>query len=118
MRCIRSRYGESTGFFLIASRRAGPYHSRLFYQRARLVTTQLTPEQHAVVQHQRGHARVIAVAGAGKTSTLTHFVLARLQEGLPAKRMLVLMYNKAAQQDFEQRLSALADSSEIGRAHV
>ncbi|MEQ3762878.1 MAG: UvrD-helicase domain-containing protein, partial [Alcanivorax sp.] len=72
------------------------------------MTTQLTPEQQAVVQHQRGHARVIAVAGAGKTSTLTHFLLARLQEGLPAKRMLVLMYNKAAQQDFEQRLSTLA----------
>lgn len=31
------------------------------------MTTQLTPEQQAVVQHQRGHARVIAVAGAGKT---------------------------------------------------
>jgi DNA helicase-2/ATP-dependent DNA helicase PcrA len=72
------------------------------------VATRLTAEQQAVVQHQRGHARVIAVAGAGKTSTLTHFVLARLEEGLPARRILVLMYNKAAQQDFEHRLRSLA----------
>ncbi|MEK9766632.1 MAG: ATP-dependent helicase, partial [Thalassolituus sp.] len=76
-------------------------------------TAQLTQEQQAVVAHKQGHARVIAVAGAGKTSTLTHFIQARLHEGVPARRMLVLMYNKAAQEDFRARLSGLVSGSAL-----
>ena len=30
----------------------------------------LTPEQRAVINHPGGHAKVMAVAGAGKTTTL------------------------------------------------
>ena len=67
----------------------------------------LTSEQLAVVNHQQGHAKVIAVAGAGKTTTLTHFIAARLQQGCEPRRMLVLMYNKAAQLDFEGKLQSL-----------
>lgn len=67
----------------------------------------LTTEQQAVVNHRHGHAKVVAVAGAGKTTTLTHFIAARLQQGAPARRMLVLMYNKAAQVDFEGKLRRL-----------
>lgn len=67
----------------------------------------LTSEQLAVVNHQQGHAKVIAVAGAGKTTTLTHFIAARLEHSCDPRRMLVLMYNKAAQQDFEAKLQRL-----------
>lgn len=67
--------------------------------------SQLTDHQQQVVHHVDGHARVVAVAGAGKTTTLTHFIAARLQAGVAPRRMLVLMYNKAAQQEFQQRLS-------------
>lgn len=69
--------------------------------------TTLTPEQLQVIAHKAGHARVIAVAGAGKTTTLTHFIAARLQEGVAPRRMLVLMYNRAAREDFEQKLQRL-----------
>ncbi|WP_419811453.1 ATP-dependent helicase [Bacterioplanoides sp.] len=71
------------------------------------LTAELTPEQQAVVQHQQGHAKVIAVAGAGKTTTLTHFIAARLQDGAQPRRILVMMYNKAAQLDFEAKLRSL-----------
>lgn len=67
----------------------------------------LTPEQQAVVNHRDGHAKVIAVAGAGKTTTLTHFIAARLREGVDPRRMLVVMYNKAAQVDFSSKLERL-----------
>ncbi|MBS52857.1 MAG: DNA/RNA helicase [Oceanospirillaceae bacterium] len=67
----------------------------------------LTAEQARVVAHQRGHARVVAVAGAGKTTTLTHFIGARLSDGVPPRRMLVLMYNRAARVDFERKLAQL-----------
>ncbi|WP_430459655.1 ATP-dependent helicase [Thalassolituus sp. LLYu03] len=67
----------------------------------------LTPQQQQVIAHREGHARVVAVAGAGKTTTLTHFIGARLAEGLNPRRMLVLMYNRAARVDFERKLTAL-----------
>jgi len=79
-------------------------------------TAQLTQEQQAVVAHRHGHARVIAVAGAGKTATLTHFVCQRLAEGVSARRILVLMYNKDAQQEFQQRIEGLASTTCPGQA--
>lgn len=66
----------------------------------------LTAEQQAAVAHQLAHARIVAVAGAGKTATLTHYVAARL-EAVDAGRVLILMYNRAAQQAFSQRLRQL-----------
>lgn len=69
---------------------------------------QLTPEQYAVVQHGHGHAKVLAVAGAGKTTTLAHFIANKLMAGVSARRMLVLMYNKAAQISFSETLKRVA----------
>ncbi len=60
-----------------------------------------------MVNHAQGHARVVAVAGAGKTTTLTHFIRARLEQKVSPRRLLVLMYNKAAQQDFQRKLKQL-----------
>jgi DNA helicase-2/ATP-dependent DNA helicase PcrA len=45
-------------------------------------TNQLTSEQQAVVAHPTGfHARVLAVAGSGKTTTMAHRVKQLLQAG-------------------------------------
>ena len=67
----------------------------------------LTAEQRQVIAHHAGHARVVAVAGAGKTTTLTHFIAARLAQGVSPRRMLVLMYNRSAREDFERKLQRL-----------
>lgn len=72
---------------------------------------QYTEEQQRVISHAKGHARVIAVAGSGKTQTLTAYVLSRLAAGVPSRRLLVLMYNKAAQLDFTQRLQSLNNAN-------
>lgn len=72
---------------------------------------QLSHEQEAIIAHQQGHAKVIAVAGAGKTTTLSHFILQRLAEGVPAKRIMVLMYNRSTQQDFTQRLTTMTQQA-------
>jgi len=64
----------------------------------------LTDEQQAIIRHPDGHARIVAVAGSGKTATLTAYVSRRLRDGVNPRRLLVLMYNKAAQQDFSRRL--------------
>lgn len=79
----------------------------------------LTPEQLSIVHHQQGHARIIAVAGAGKTTTLVYFIQQRLLAGSNPKRMLVLMYNKAAQTDFQIKLQQVIrqPSLQTGQQH-
>lgn len=68
----------------------------------------LTAEQQAVVHHREGHARVAAVAGAGKTTTMAARVLHLLASGVSPKRMLVLMFNRSARDDFQRRLINMA----------
>ncbi|WP_353352152.1 ATP-dependent helicase [Oceaniserpentilla sp. 4NH20-0058] len=65
---------------------------------------QLTDQQLSIISHNEGHGKVIAVAGAGKTSTLALFIKARLDHGQNSKRLLVIMYNKSAQVDFSEKL--------------
>lgn len=72
----------------------------------------LTVEQHAVVHHQAGHARVAAVAGAGKTTTMAARVLHLLNRGIVPKRMLVLMFNRSARDDFHRRLASMAPAGQ------
>jgi len=69
---------------------------------------ELTDEQQAIADHPGGHAKIIAVAGSGKTTALLHYVKNRLDAGIAAERMLVLMYNRSAREDFERRLQQLA----------
>ena len=72
----------------------------------------LTAEQQAVVHHREGHARVAAVAGAGKTTTMAARVLHLLGSGVPPKRMLVLMFNRSAKDDFQRRLASMAPAGQ------
>ncbi|MDQ3695027.1 MAG: ATP-dependent helicase [Chloroflexota bacterium] len=67
---------------------------------------QPTQEQLDVVHHPIGqHARVVAVAGSGKTTTMIHRIeyLVRERQVNP-KRILVLMYNAEARKDFKRKL--------------
>jgi DNA helicase-2/ATP-dependent DNA helicase PcrA len=71
------------------------------------VILQLTQQQIDIIQHDHSHAKVVAVAGAGKTTTLALFIQQRLSMGINPKRMLVIMYNKSAQLDFTQKLNKI-----------
>ncbi|MGO2580987.1 MAG: UvrD-helicase domain-containing protein, partial [Halomonas sp.] len=73
----------------------------------------LTAEQQAVVNHSTGHARVAAVAGAGKTTTMAARVLYLLASGVPSKRILVLMFNRSAKDDFQRRLASMAPAGQV-----
>lgn len=65
---------------------------------------QLTPQQKTAACHQQGHARVLAVAGAGKSSMLVGRIAWLLDQGVPAKRIRVLTYNREAADDFRRRV--------------
>lgn len=66
--------------------------------------SRLTPEQEAVANHMGGHALVSAVAGSGKTTTMIERVGRLLGQGVPAHRIICLMFNKSAQLDFQRKL--------------
>ncbi|WP_299732502.1 ATP-dependent helicase [uncultured Endozoicomonas sp.] len=68
----------------------------------------LTPNQQAVAQHDQNHALCIAVAGSGKTSTLAQLIINLLNKGEDPRRVMVMMFNKAAQLDFTRKLRRLA----------
>ena len=67
----------------------------------------LTPHQQAVADHHKDHALCIAVAGSGKTTTLAQLVNNLLNRGVEPRRLMVMMFNKAAQIDFTDKLKSV-----------
>jgi DNA helicase II / ATP-dependent DNA helicase PcrA len=67
----------------------------------------LTSEQLAVVHHPSGrHARVLAVAGSGKTTTMAERVKYLIDEqDVHPQQILVLMFNRLARLQFQDRLT-------------
>ena len=64
-----------------------------------------TPEQQAVIQHPLDrHAKVIAVAGAGKSTTLIGRIQHLIEQGVPPEKIGIFMFNKSAQEEFSERL--------------
>lgn len=66
----------------------------------------LTDEQAAVANHPGGHALVSAVAGSGKTTAMIARICTLLDQGEDPERILVLLFNKSARDDFHARLKA------------
>ena len=77
-----------------------------------------TSEQERVIEHEAGHAIVAAVAGSGKTHTMVGRIAHQLAGGVSAKRILVLMFNKSAQEDFTGRLSGVCATKGLRPAEV
>tara|TARA_R110001583_G_scaffold1612_5_gene12712 strand:+ start:1319 stop:3253 length:1935 start_codon:yes stop_codon:yes gene_type:complete len=65
---------------------------------------QLTSEQKQIVEHTIGHALVKAVPGSGKTTTLIMRVAYLIRIGVNPNNILILMFNKAAQLSFKEKL--------------
>lgn len=61
----------------------------------------LTQEQTAIIK-SKGDIRIIAVAGAGKTTTLAEYAKAR-----PDKRILYLAFNKTVKLEAEKKFAAM-----------
>ncbi|MBR7887933.1 ATP-dependent helicase [Marinomonas sp. A79] len=70
------------------------------------LSSSLTDEQQGVVDHDlTTPAKVIAVAGAGKTTTLIARIEHLLAQGVDPSHIGVFMFNKSAQAEFAERLS-------------
>jgi DNA helicase II / ATP-dependent DNA helicase PcrA len=68
----------------------------------------LTDEQRAIIEADFEHSLITAVAGSGKTTTLAHRICYLLHQGHDPRRILVLMFNRAARLDFENKLKKVA----------
>ena len=77
------------------------------------MSKKLTPEQLAIVKHSGSHALVKAVSGSGKTTTLIKRVTYLLTQGIAPENILVLMYNKAAQIDFQEKLQIAVSKNNL-----
>jgi DNA helicase-2/ATP-dependent DNA helicase PcrA len=81
----------------------------------------LTDEQLRIINHSHGHARVSAVAGSGKTTTMVARVGRLLQQGTSANLIMVLMFNKSARDSFAQsmqnRLSSAGQLPDVRTFH-
>ena len=66
----------------------------------------LTPEQQQVIHHPLGeHARVLAVAGSGKSTTMAHRIkYLILEENVRSNAIQVLMFNTLARKQFTSHL--------------
>src|SRR5690606_8603975 len=64
-------------------------------------------EQEAIIHHPQGsHARVLAIAGSGKTTTLVHRLKHLvMEEDVSPDKVLVLMFNRLARSQFGQKLA-------------
>lgn len=73
------------------------------------MTIQLTDEQKQIIEHPDGrHARVLAVAGSGKTTTMAHRVQHLVDErGVDPNEIRIVMFNRLARQQFQDALEKL-----------
>lgn|GEM_PF-372732 len=67
----------------------------------------LTPEQESIIHHPLGkHARVLAVAGSGKTTTMVYRIKYLVEELRQDPAYIrVVMFNRLAREQFEQKLA-------------
>lgn len=75
---------------------------------------QLTVQQRAIVAHKQGPALVFAVAGAGKTTAMTHRIGRLVQEKLFAPhQILATTFNRSAADELRRRVGAWAGCEQV-----
>ena len=79
---------------------------------------QLTNEQEAIIQTGFEHCVITAVAGSGKTTTLAHRIKHLLDEGHDPRRLLILMFNRSAREDFAKKLSRVTNNPSVGLPEI
>lgn len=78
----------------------------------------LTDEQRAIITAPVEHTLITAVAGSGKTSTLAWRIRYLLEQGQDPDRLLVLMFNRSARQDFQRKLMDVTRGAQLALPEV
>jgi len=84
-----------------------------------MMSLNLTDEQLQVIAHPMGmHARVLAVAGSGKTTTLVYriqYLINKLH--ISPEKICILMFNTRAREDFKKKLEAVIQDGDKPAVH-
>jgi DNA helicase-2/ATP-dependent DNA helicase PcrA len=80
----------------------------------------LTAEQRTVVEHPlNSHARVLAVAGSGKTTTMVYRIKYLVESrGIQPSNICVLMFNARAREQFKNKLNEIIEVPALRPANV
>jgi len=69
----------------------------------------LNESQTLAVEHKDGPCLVIAGPGSGKTAVLTHRIYSLIKSGIPASKIVVITFTKAAALEMKERFDRLSD---------
>ena len=83
------------------------------YNRAMDLPAHLTDEQQRIITAPAEHTVITAVAGSGKTTTLAWRIRYLLQQGYRPDRLLVLMFNRSARNDFQRKLQSVTRGARV-----
>ena len=78
--------------------------------------SELNDQQLAAVTYPAGAALVIAGAGSGKTRTLTYRVAWILEQGVPARSILLLTFTNNAAREMTERVQSLIPGAADGQS--
>lgn len=77
-----------------------------------------TFEQSAVIAHRGSPLLIPAVPGSGKTFAMVHRCVSLLKEGVSPERLLVMMFNVSAREDFVRRLTVETKKNHVAMPEV
>ena len=66
-----------------------------------------TKTQQKIIENYKGNMAVIATAGAGKTSVLTHRIKHMIEDGVPSHSILAITFSKKAQESMKAKLQEI-----------
>ena len=69
----------------------------------------LNEKQREAAIHKDGPLLIIAGAGTGKTSTLTHRILHLVKEGVAPSEILAITFTNKAAKEMQERVDALLE---------
>lgn len=71
----------------------------------------LNPNQQKIVEQKEGNLLVVAGPGTGKTATMAHFIVERLQEGVDFKHILAITFTNKAAHELKERVQRLLENN-------
>ncbi|MBC7191198.1 ATP-dependent helicase [Marinobacter sp.] len=78
----------------------------------------LTDEQQRIITAPAEHTVITAVAGSGKTTTLAWRIRYLLAQGYRPDRLLVLMFNRSARNDFQRKLQSVTHGAQVSLPEI